>query len=70
MLKSVIAQAAVNKCWLEYHLQVLPSRTAKIKAQATKHEVTVIFLEPSYFEKIFTDAMGSKKFIDELDGST
>jgi len=39
---------------------VSPARMANIKAQASKHEVTVIFLEPSDFEKIVKDAMAWK----------
>ena len=41
-----------------------------IKTQATKHEVTVRFLEPSDFEKIVTDVVAWKPFIDELARST
>ena len=41
-----------------------------IKAQAAKHKVTVRFLEPSDFEKVVTDAMAWKQFIDESVGST
>ena len=69
-LKSVIAQATVNNCQLEDQLRLLPARMNNIKAQAAKHEVTVIFLEPSDFEKIVTDDMAWKQFIDELAGST
>ena len=43
---------------------------ANIKAWDAKHEVTVIFLEPSDFEEIVTDAMAWKPFMDELAGST
>ena len=70
MLKSVIAQAAVSNCLLEDQIRMLPARMENIKAQAAKHEVTVIFLEPSDFEKIVTDDMAWKQFIDELAGST
>ena len=41
-----------------------------IKAQDVKHEVIVIFLEPSDFEKLVTDAIAWKQFIDELVGFT
>ena len=70
VLKSVIAQATVNSCQLEDQLRVLPARMSNIKAQAAKHEVTVRFLEPSDFEKIMTDAMEWKQFINELSRST
>ena len=43
---------------------------ANIKAQDAKHELTAIFLEPLDFEKIVTDAMAWKQFIDELVWST
>ena len=70
MLKSVIAQEEVNNCQLEDQLRVLLDRMANIKAQVSKHEVTVRFLEPSNFEKIFMNAMAWKQFIDDLAGST
>ena len=57
VLKSLISQAAVNNCRLEYQLRLLLARMNNIKAQASKHEVTVKFLEPSCFEEIVTDAM-------------
>ena len=41
-----------------------------IKAHDSKQVVTVTFLKPSDFEKIVTDAMASKQFIDELSGAT
>ena len=43
---------------------------ANIKAQDAKHEVIVRFLEPLDFEKIVTDAMAWKQFIDESAGPT
>ena len=70
VLKSIIAQATVNSCRVEDQLRLLPARLTNIKAQATKHEVTVRFLEPSDFEKIVMDAMTWKHFIDESVGST
>ena len=70
MLKSVIAQEAVISCRLEDQLRLLPARMSNIKAQASKHEVIAIFLEPSDFEKIVTDDMAWKQFIDELARST
>ena len=64
----MIAQAAVSNCLLEDQLRVIPSRMADIKAQDSKHEVTVIFLEPTEFEIIVLDAMAWKQFIDEFTG--
>ena len=39
-----------------------------IKSQAAKHEIIIIFLEPSGFENIATDANAWKKFMNEKDG--
>ena len=39
---------------------------ADIRAQASKHEVTVKFLEPSEFEIIASDAKAWKQLIAEL----
>ena len=41
---------------------------ADIRAHASKHEVTVIFLEPAEFEIIAFDAKAWKQFIAELNG--
>ena len=64
----MIAQATVSNCLLEDQLQVIPARMADIKAQDSKHEVTVIFLEPAEFEIIVSDAMPWKQFMAELTG--
>ena len=37
-----------------------------IKTQASKHEFTVIFLEPTEFEIIVSDVVSWKQFITEL----
>ena len=68
VIKNMIAQAAVSNFLLEDQLRVIPSRMADIKAQDSKHEVTVIFLEPAEFEIIFSDAMAWKQFIAKLNG--
>ena len=70
VIKSVIAQAAMSNFLLEDQLRVLPARTADIKAQPSKHEVTVRFLEPTDFEFIVSNAMAWKQFITELIGPT
>ena len=70
VLKNVIYQEAVSKHLLEDQLQLIPSRMANIKAQVAKHEVTIRFLEPSYFETIVTDANTWKQFINEVVGPT
>ena len=41
---------------------------ADIKAQDSKHEVTVKFLDPVDFEFIVLDSMAWKQFIDGLTG--
>ena len=43
---------------------------ANIKSQVSKHEVTIIFLEPLEFETIVIDATTSKQFINEVVGPT
>ena len=66
MIKSVIAQAAINNCLLEDQVRVIPARMADIKTQASKHEVTVRFLEATEFEIIVSDVVAWKQFITEL----
>ena len=56
VIKSLVAEAAISKCLLEYLLRVTLSREAYIKGQLSKHEVTVRFLEPIEFEIIASDA--------------
>ena len=70
VLKNVISQATVSNHLLEDQIRLIPSRMANIKAQVSKHEVTIRFLEPSKFETIVTDAKTWKQFINEVDGST
>ena len=43
---------------------------ADIRAHSSKHEVTVIFLEPTEFEIIASDAKAWKQLIVELNGPT
>ena len=66
----MIAQAAVSNHLLEDQLRLIPARVANIKSQVSKHEITIIFLEPSGFETIVTDANIWKKFINDVVGST
>ena len=56
VIKNVISQATVSKFLLEDQFQLLPARMANIRAQDSKHEVMVIFLEPTKFEIIASDA--------------
>ena len=70
MIKNVIAQAAVSNFLLEDHLWLLLARMDDIRAQASKYEVTVRFLEPAEFDIIASDAKAWKKFIAELNGTT
>ena len=55
---------------LEDQLCLIPSRVENIKSQVAKHEITIIFLEPSGFETIETDANIWKKVINDVDGSS
>ena len=68
--KNVISQAAVSNFLLEDHFRLLPARMADIKAQDSKHEVTVRFLDLAEFEIIALDAKAWKQFIFELIGPT
>ena len=70
VIKNVIAQDAVSKFLLEDQFQLLPARVVDIRAQASKHEVTVRFLEPTLFEIIASDAKVWKQFIANLNGPT
>ena len=70
MIKGVIVQAAVSNFLLEDQLQVILARVADIKTRISKQEVTVRFLEPTYFEIVALDAMAWKQFINELIGPT
>ena len=69
MHKNVISQAPVSNFLLKDQLQLLPRRIADIRAQASKHEVTVRFLELAEFEIIASDTKAWKQFIAELTGS-
>ena len=70
MIKNVIAQDEISNFILEDQFRLLPARMDDIRAQASKHEVTVIFLEPTEFEIIASDAKAWKQFIAELIGTT
>ena len=70
VIKNVIAQTAVSNCVLEDQFRLLPTRMADIRAQDSKHEVMVRFLEPVELEIIASNAMTWKKFIAELNGPT
>ena len=70
VIKSLVDQAAVSNCLLEYMLIVTPARIADIKGQLAKHEVKVIFLESTEFKTITSDASAWKNFVDSLTSST
>ena len=70
MIKNVIAQVEISNFLLEDQFWLLPARMADIRAQASKHEVMVRFLEPTEFEIIASDAKAWKQFIAELNGPT
>ena len=65
VIKSLVAQVAINNCLLEDQLRVTPPRVADIKTQPSKHKVTVIFLEPTDFETIAADAVPWKQVMNE-----
>ena len=65
VLKTEIAHAAVSSHLLEDQLFLIQARAAGIKPQATKHEITIIFLEPSSFENIVANANAWRKFMNE-----
>ena len=52
VIKNVTAQAVVSNFLLDDHFHLLQARMADIRAQDSKHEVTVRFLEPAEFEII------------------
>ena len=68
VIKNVIAQVAVSNFLLEYQLRLLPTRMADIRAQISKHEVTVRFLVPAEFEIIAYDAKAWTQLISDLNG--
>ena len=68
VLKTAIAQAKVSNHLLEDQLHLILNRMVKIKSQVSKHDITIIFLEPSGFENIATDANAWKKFMNEQAG--
>ena len=68
VLKTAIAQAVVSSHLLEYQLHPIPARVVNIKSQVAKHEITIIFLEPSGFKTIATDANVWKKFMNDQVG--
>ena len=70
MLKIAIAQATVGSHLLEDQLRLIPAKVANIKSQVAKHEITIIFLEPSGFETKASDANVWKKFINDQVGPT
>ena len=70
MIKNVISQDVVSNYLLEDQFQLLPTRMADIRAQDSKHEVTIRFLEPTEFEIIASDDKAWKQFIAELNGPT
>ena len=70
VIKNVIPQAAVSNFLLEDQFWLLPARMADIRAQASKLEFTIRFLEPTEFEIIASNAKAWRKFIVELNGPT
>ena len=60
VIKGLVAQVAVSNCLLEYQLRVTPPRVADIKNKLSKHDVIVIFLEPTEFETIDLDVVAWK----------
>ena len=65
VLKTEITHASVSSHLLEDQLCMILARVVGIKDQAAKHEITIIFLEPSGFENIAADANAWRKFMNE-----
>ena len=65
VLKTEIAHAVVSSHLLEDQLRLIPAKVAGIKAQATKHGITIKFIEPSGFENIAANANAWRKFMNE-----
>ena len=70
MLKTEIAHASVSSHLLEDQLLLILAIVANIKSQAPKHEITIIFLEPSSFESIASETNVWKKFMNDQIGSS
>ena len=70
VLKTEITHAEVSSHLLEDQLPLIPASVASVKAQVAKHEITIIFLEPSSFENIALDANVCKKFMNDQTGSS
>ena len=65
VLKTEIAHVAVSSHLLEDQICFIPTRAVGVKSQATKHGITIRFLEPSGFENIAVDANAWRKFMNE-----
>ena len=63
-----MTHVAVNIHLLEDQLRLSPTRIEVVKNQATKYEINIIFLEPSYFESIAAEAQAWKKCINDQVG--
>ena len=70
VLKTAIAHATISSHLLEDQLRLILARVANIKSQVAKHEITIIFLEPSRFKTIATYANIWKKIINDMVGPT
>ena len=68
ILKTEIAHAAMSIHLLEDQLRLIPTKIVGVKSQAAKHEITIIFLEPSGFENIIAKANAWIKFMNEQAG--
>ena len=68
ILKTEVAHADVSIHLLEDQLCLILSRIVSIKTQATQHEITIRFLEPSGFENIAAEANIWRKFMNEQAG--
>ena len=70
VIKRLVVQGAVSNGLLEDQLRVTTLMVADIKTQLSKHEVTVRFFEPTYFETIATDVVAWKQFMNESNRTT
>ena len=64
-LKTEIAHVGFSSHLLEDQVHLISARVPSINAQDAKHEITIIFLEPSGFKNIVADANAWRKFMND-----
>ena len=68
VLKNAVDHSSVSIHLLEDQIRLSPARIEVVRNQATKYEINIRFLEPSYFESIAAKAQAWKKFINDQAG--